>query len=798
MPLPRLGNSTGSSRASLTAEKGFAKNYASLSRYVAVGRTESQSIIVEKDAAAEKTATFSGSNLDLLSTSLSLSNQHNKLLGDLIELNKRRDEEDDSESYMRRLRGGVGRRVRQSASFRRTPAAPRAAPGATRERAPTITNTRMNLRPGQIEVGGRLYYDTSTGRFHDPANNNRMVSRQEATLRGASMPSAEQIENANRERVASRTTPAIEAPAGELRGVPNEPARPGVAQRADQAVGRALSSTAGKVAIGGLSIVAAIPLIYEAYEQIKNIPTDISREQYERQVVTIISRLFASGVALPYIGAVMGSLLGSAAFPGVGTMVGLVGGILGGTAAGYFLGDKAEDIAEKLVEHFYDKAQRQREDTQTSDEFNRRRIEQRNLPQEQRGLPEDIDELERMLENAVRASTRGSMLDRPRARALIPQIQRRIEEIKNKEQEQQQPLQNELITPSSFMNDESSVSDVLRNLYEFKQLTFEASTIVFEGDIVTENMFGQPTAQFVSASPALSGGGAGASAVLASFGGLSAFGSAAAAATAPPSGEAAPPQAPSGTGSAGGTAASPPPSTPGFFDPGRREQTGQDFNTELNAVASRLGVQANDILAVMRAETGGTLSPSIRNPSGATGLIQFMPATARGLGTTTDELAKMSQVEQLKYVESYFKSVGLPRGASAGMIYSYVFMPGRARRNPNELAVTGTPAYAQNSGLDVNGDGIISIDDLDNFLRGSRRGRPGAPVAASPQTGAAMGSSSTTAEAERMRRQSASRNTATSTAPTSSNAGGGQMAAASTEASGADVPLRYRLQQAVA
>ena len=39
---------------------------------------------------------------------------------------------------------------------------------------------------------------------------------------------------------------------------------------------------------------------------------------------------------------------------------------------------------------------------------------------------------------------------------------------------------------------------------------------------------------------------------------------------------------------------------------------------------------------------------------GATGLIQFLPSTARGLGTTTDALAGMSSVEQLNYVEKYF------------------------------------------------------------------------------------------------------------------------------------------------
>jgi hypothetical protein len=55
-------------------------------------------------------------------------------------------------------------------------------------------------------------------------------------------------------------------------------------------------------------------------------------------------------------------------------------------------------------------------------------------------------------------------------------------------------------------------------------------------------------------------------------------------------------------------------------------------------------------------ETGGTLSPSARNKrTNATGLIQFMPATARGLGTNIDALSQMSPQEQLVFVQKYLK-----------------------------------------------------------------------------------------------------------------------------------------------
>ena len=81
-----------------------------------------------------------------------------------------------------------------------------------------------------------------------------------------------------------------------------------------------------------------------------------------------------------------------------------------------------------------------------------------------------------------------------------------------------------------------------------------------------------------------------------------------------------------------------------------------EFIRGVEAMAGRLGTQPEYLLAVMSFETGGSFSPGIRNGagSGATGLIQFMPATARELGTSTEALARMSATEQLEYVERYF------------------------------------------------------------------------------------------------------------------------------------------------
>lgn len=76
---------------------------------------------------------------------------------------------------------------------------------------------------------------------------------------------------------------------------------------------------------------------------------------------------------------------------------------------------------------------------------------------------------------------------------------------------------------------------------------------------------------------------------------------------------------------------------------------------KINQVCSHLGIQPNWLMAVINFETAGTFSTSIENPhTGATGLIQFMPSTAEGLGTSTEELASMSFIRQLDFVERYY------------------------------------------------------------------------------------------------------------------------------------------------
>ena len=147
-----------------------------------------------------------------------------------------------------------------------------------------------------------------------------------------------------------------------------------------------------------------------------------------------------------------------------------------------------------------------------------------------------------------------------------------------------------------------------------------------------------------------------------------------------------------------------------------------DFNKKLEKIASALGVNSKDLIAIMKMESG--VNPAaVNSMSGATGLIQFMPKTAANLGTSTDALKNMSAVEQLDYVYKYFKMVGVKPGMELGDLYMAVFMPKYVGADDNTVLGQNGAAgfsgkvYAQNKGLDKNKDGTITVADVKSSVQ---------------------------------------------------------------------------------
>lgn len=146
------------------------------------------------------------------------------------------------------------------------------------------------------------------------------------------------------------------------------------------------------------------------------------------------------------------------------------------------------------------------------------------------------------------------------------------------------------------------------------------------------------------------------------------------------------------------------------------------FAEVVNAVAKNLGMQnPNWLMQVIHAESAGTFSPSIQNPkTKATGLIQFMPATAIGLGTTVEALKKMSRVQQMAWVQKYFWPYR-NRLNSYYDVYLVVFFPAAIGKPDNWIMQTSklSPEIIakQNPAINIQKDGKITVAEFKEYLQ---------------------------------------------------------------------------------
>jgi hypothetical protein len=134
------------------------------------------------------------------------------------------------------------------------------------------------------------------------------------------------------------------------------------------------------------------------------------------------------------------------------------------------------------------------------------------------------------------------------------------------------------------------------------------------------------------------------------------------------------------------------------------------FKHKVIEIAGRLAMDPDHLMAIMAFETGRTFGPAVTNHagSGATGLIQFMPATAMSMGTSTAALSRMSAIDQLDYVETYLAPYA-GRMKDLPSAYMAVLYPSAVNKEPGYVLFRkGSKAYKLNRGLDLNGDGQVT------------------------------------------------------------------------------------------
>lgn len=144
------------------------------------------------------------------------------------------------------------------------------------------------------------------------------------------------------------------------------------------------------------------------------------------------------------------------------------------------------------------------------------------------------------------------------------------------------------------------------------------------------------------------------------------------------------------------------------------------FKKRLYDISEKLNIDPNWLMLVMYKES--KIDPAARNPiSDASGLIQFMPATAIGLGTSVQALRLMDSVAQLNFVYDYYKPF---RGKinNAIDLYRATFYP-YAMGKPGSYVI-GSEKGAQrlkviaeqNKVIDLNRDKMITNDEFAAYV----------------------------------------------------------------------------------
>ncbi len=143
------------------------------------------------------------------------------------------------------------------------------------------------------------------------------------------------------------------------------------------------------------------------------------------------------------------------------------------------------------------------------------------------------------------------------------------------------------------------------------------------------------------------------------------------------------------------------------------------FREKVIQICDFLDIAPDYLMSCMAFETGETFSPGIKNAagSGATGLIQFMPSTAKGLGTSTEKLAKMTAIDQLDYVKKYFTPYRNKLKKLEDVYMAILYPAAVGKPLTHILFREGKKTYSQNKGFDANRDGNITLKEISVKVR---------------------------------------------------------------------------------
>lgn len=154
------------------------------------------------------------------------------------------------------------------------------------------------------------------------------------------------------------------------------------------------------------------------------------------------------------------------------------------------------------------------------------------------------------------------------------------------------------------------------------------------------------------------------------------------------------------------------------LDKFRRNKTDKQhkaFVAKVLQISDSLDIHFSWLVGIMWHES--RLNHKALNSIKAVGLIQFLPGTAKGLGTSTNALYNMTGVQQLDYVYKFYRHAKVHINEMTDL-YLYAFFPVAVLNNwkDNHIieykSLKASTLAKQNRGLDTNKDGVITVGEV--------------------------------------------------------------------------------------
>ena len=125
------------------------------------------------------------------------------------------------------------------------------------------------------------------------------------------------------------------------------------------------------------------------------------------------------------------------------------------------------------------------------------------------------------------------------------------------------------------------------------------------------------------------------------------------------------------------------------------------------------GLTDRELFLVIKGES--SFKTTAKNDSGARGLFQIMPDSAKDAGVDYDNMLSLSAADQLREYKKYLDFWGYDGSYSLGVLQG-----APAYRNAAKDTVVyevGSPAWEQNKGWRSSGDGPVTVGSMDAYYK---------------------------------------------------------------------------------